>query len=233
MSIFEVVCLGMQGLIAYFCTNINNNNALFQEENNDIQVNDVVIGLNTDMNTGNEIEDLQGKKPSLEEKASFCSRLFFNWLSPMIKIGYSRPLEEYDIPILHTDNRAKDATDRFEHVWNEAYDKAMLEMNHNDKSLSSSISLARIIGKVCLYPYLKILPFNLLSIVCQFITPVLLQNLILFIGSDRPDSEGYFIICLIFVFNIVAVICVTYAQNQLYHLAFQIKASLIGMVCCP
>jgi hypothetical protein len=245
MSIFEVICLAVQVLIAYFFSEtfrirqldkpgeVKNVN---ESGNNSINMDTVAIGLKEIVGGQKEDNyDVQGKLKkdlSLEEKASLCSKLFFGWLSPMIKIGYTRPLELGDIPMLHTGNKAEHATNLVEHAWNKALSDASLAPNSDDDdvSLPKTVSLLRVIGQVCWYPYLKIVPVTILAVICQFVAPLLLQSLIRFIGSDRPDSEGYFYIGLIFVFNVFSIVCEAYATNQLTHLALKIKSGLIGMI---
>jgi hypothetical protein len=244
MSIFEVICLAVQVFIAYFFSDtfrIRELEKLGGLENadesgdNSVNMDTVVIGLKENAGVQEEDNnDVQGKlkkELSLEEKASLASKLFFSWLSPMIKIGYTRPLELDDIPILHTGNKAEDATNLLERAWNTSLsDASLAPSSDDDESLPKTISLARVIGKVCWYPYLKIVPVTLLAVICQFVAPLLLRSLIGFIGSDRPDSEGYFYIGLIFVFNLFSVLCEVYATNQMSHLAFKIKSGLIGMI---
>eukprot|EP00943_MAST-04B_sp_MAST-4B-sp1_P003980 g3980.t1 len=240
MSIFEVICLALQVLIAYFFTDTFRTRQLdekgkvkdlHESGNNGINMDTVVIGLKEVGGQEEDNNDVQGKlkkELSLEEKTSLSSKLFFSWLSPMIRIGYTRPLELEDIPMLHTGNKAENATNLLERAWNKALSDA--SNSDDDVSLPKTISLARVISQVCWYPYLKIVPITLLAVICQFVAPLLLQSLIRFIGSDRPDSEGYFYIGLIFVFNVFSVVCEVYANNQMSHLAFKIKSGLIGMI---
>ncbi len=42
-------------------------------------------------------EKIRLENPSPLKNASFFSRLFINWISPLLKIGYEKPLDESDL----------------------------------------------------------------------------------------------------------------------------------------
>ncbi|KAK9475722.1 P-loop containing nucleoside triphosphate hydrolase protein [Lipomyces japonicus] len=48
-----------------------------------------------------------------EIKANFVSKLYFNWMTPLMVTGYARPLEINDIPIIDDNRTAKIMTDKF------------------------------------------------------------------------------------------------------------------------
>ena len=57
------------------------------------------------------------KSPELE--ASLISRLTFYWLTPLINLGYERPLNSNDIYHLKDNYKAKYISDQFHIQWNE------------------------------------------------------------------------------------------------------------------
>ncbi|KAJ3196394.1 hypothetical protein HK101_009105 [Irineochytrium annulatum] len=51
--------------------------------------------------------------PSREVSASFFSRLYFSWVSPLVRLGYRRPLTEGDVPDLWEKDHATKAVETF------------------------------------------------------------------------------------------------------------------------
>ena len=57
--------------------------------------------------------------PNMLSNASFLSRLFFNWPTPLLKLGITRPLEEIDLPeILEVDSSTYNRN-YFDKLWAE------------------------------------------------------------------------------------------------------------------
>jgi hypothetical protein len=50
-------------------------------------------------------------------KASFLSRLTFAWMDPLLRLGYSKPLDFGDIPPLDADDAAEEASRKFLEKW--------------------------------------------------------------------------------------------------------------------
>ncbi|KAG6538857.1 ABC transporter C family member 8-like [Zingiber officinale] len=61
---------------------------------------------------------LSGQKSS--RKPGFFSLLSFSWLNPLLKLGYSKPLQLNDIPPLYPEDTAQQAYDRFFQAWSTA-----------------------------------------------------------------------------------------------------------------
>ena len=55
-----------------------------------------------------------GAAAAPEEAASALSRLTFTWLSPLMRLGYARPLEQSDLPVLASSNSAVSLARRFD-----------------------------------------------------------------------------------------------------------------------
>lgn len=68
-----------------------------------------------------------------ESTANWLSILFFGWLSPTLRIGYTRPLQADDLYDMPDNRRAEDHADRLEHSW-----AARLERNRNKPAESKS-----------------------------------------------------------------------------------------------
>lgn len=54
---------------------------------------------------------------SPEEKANLLSRLIFSWLSPLLRVGYKRPLTEKDLYPLSAQDETHRIGDELERAW--------------------------------------------------------------------------------------------------------------------
>ena len=54
-----------------------------------------------------------------ETNATCCSKLFFSWLNPLLKLGSSRPLLPEDIPQALAVDESNACHDRFDQLWQE------------------------------------------------------------------------------------------------------------------
>lgn len=59
----------------------------------------------------------QRKAPAAFGEAGFFSRLTFTWMDPLLRLGYSKPLDLSDIPPLDADDAAEAAQRTFLHEW--------------------------------------------------------------------------------------------------------------------
>ncbi|GJN35825.1 hypothetical protein PR202_gb24635 [Eleusine coracana subsp. coracana] len=57
------------------------------------------------------------QRPAAFGEASFLSRLIFTWMDPLLKLGYSRPLDSGDLPPLDADDAAAEASRKFMEKW--------------------------------------------------------------------------------------------------------------------
>lgn len=63
------------------------------------------------------------QNPSPEEKASFPSRLVYQWFDAMIWKGYKKPLEGKDLVDMNFDDKAKNVVPRFDKHWEKSLQK--------------------------------------------------------------------------------------------------------------
>lgn len=58
-------------------------------------------------------------------RAGFLSCLLFSWMNPLLKLGYSKPLNQTDIPILDPDDGALEACQKFLTEWSNSKTKTV------------------------------------------------------------------------------------------------------------
>ena len=63
------------------------------------------------------------QNPSPEEKASFPSRLVYQWFDAMIWKGYKKPLEGKDLCDMNFDDKARNVVPRFDKHWEKSLRK--------------------------------------------------------------------------------------------------------------
>ncbi|KAK3140524.1 hypothetical protein QOZ80_5AG0402140 [Eleusine coracana subsp. coracana] len=62
------------------------------------------------------LEDREQRPPAFGD-ASFLSRLIFTWMDPLLRLGYSKPLDFGDLPPLDADDAAAEASRKFMEKW--------------------------------------------------------------------------------------------------------------------
>ncbi|KAJ7333568.1 hypothetical protein OS493_017106 [Desmophyllum pertusum] len=126
------------------------------------------------LSQGKEIDEGTTKKPG------FLSHLMFSWLSPTMKLGYSRPLEETDVPLTAVGQEdTADLTLKLQTALN-------AEPPAEDQGRKKQLwrCLLRVIGPL---DYATFICTMLGDSVCRFVQPVLL-SLLLWNLSNNPEG---------------------------------------------
>ncbi|KAJ3384810.1 hypothetical protein HDU92_003409 [Lobulomyces angularis] len=106
--------------------------------------------------------DMTNRPLCLEENASLFSRAFFFWLTPMLRIGDRRPLEEADLWELSEIDRSKHVINRF----------------HESKKISNSIYIRLLYVQMCC---------GVITAVLSFAGPYFLNKIVSWI--EKPDDS--------------------------------------------
>ncbi|KAJ2428777.1 hypothetical protein GGF47_001162 [Coemansia sp. RSA 2524] len=129
-----------------------------------------------------ELADSGAKTP--EESANIFSRLTFSWMSPLLRLGRHKGIDESDLWPLPTKYSPVNVAETFELHWE-------AELGGH------SPSLLRALWKTTGVPYALAGLLKLVQDILQFTQPVLLSRLIGFVASyatssPQPVSWGYF-----------------------------------------
>ncbi|KAJ2186808.1 hypothetical protein EV181_003106, partial [Coemansia sp. RSA 532] len=129
-----------------------------------------------------ELADSGAKTP--EESANIFSRLTFSWMSPLLRLGRHKGIDESDLWPLPTKYSPVNVAETFELHWE-------AELGGH------SPSLLRALWKTTGLPYALAGLLKLVQDILQFTQPVLLSRLIGFVASyatssPQPVSWGYF-----------------------------------------
>ncbi|KAJ1932862.1 hypothetical protein EC988_009314, partial [Linderina pennispora] len=128
---------------------------------------------------------------SPEERANIFERLTFSWMTPLLELGYNKPLQLEDTWELMPEYQPDVVTDNFQRNW-----QAELQ--------SGQPSLFRATLRTYGVPYLLGGFYKLIKDLVSFLNPILLSRLIGFVGTyNTPQAEpvenGYFYALSMFI----------------------------------
>lgn len=206
---------------------------------------------------GNLIEDqLHPKSGNPEESASLWSTLTMGWVYPLVKIGFTRDLEESDVPNLSPQDQCRNVIPVIERAWKlEEYkcfpanalddetnhandDKKPLHrlkdstIDNKDSSSSDKDNLKKSLVKALFRAYgFKFIVFHTCRIVSSmhdFISPLLMAVLISHINNRANESpfNGIFIVVFMFAFYWIAHLFDNFTSFLITRLCTQIRTSL-------
>ncbi|KAK0751378.1 P-loop containing nucleoside triphosphate hydrolase protein [Schizothecium vesticola] len=168
-------------------------------------------------NAGDELGVPEATTPLPESTANWLSTLTFHWLSPVIRRGYTRPLQLDDLYAMPGNRLAEDHADRLERCW-----AASLETNR-DRAASSgrtrtpfwarrtsdATALALALNRVCFRWFWLGGLFKLAGDLSQILSPLLIRFLIHTLSDPSPQARragfGYAVgLFLLLVFSVTA-----------------------------
>ncbi|XP_042515081.1 ABC transporter C family member 2-like [Macadamia integrifolia] len=165
-----------------------------------------------------EYKELPGEEHICPERhANIFSRIFFGWMTPLMQLGYKRPITEEDVWKL-------DAWDRTETLYNK-FQRCWLEESKRPKPWLLRALHRSLGGRFWLGGFFKI--GNDIS---QFVGPVILNLLLQSMQSGDPAWIGY-----IYAFSIFAGVSLgvlfeaQYFQNVM-RVGFRLRSTLVAAV---
>ncbi|XP_065866716.1 ABC transporter C family member 8 isoform X2 [Euphorbia lathyris] len=139
-------------------------------------------------------EPLLGEKEANNQsklsRAGFFSKLIFSWINPLLKLGYSKPLNLEDIPSLVPEDEADVAYRKFAHTW------GSLKNRNNNRNLALEA-----VACVHFKENIFIAVLTLFRTLALVILPLLLYAFVNYSSLDQHNlSQGLCIVgCLILV----------------------------------
>ncbi|EWM27872.1 multidrug resistance-associated protein 1-like isoform 1 [Nannochloropsis gaditana] len=156
--------------------------------------------------------------PLPETEAGLFSLCSFSWLNPILSTGYKRPLTHEDLYQLHPKETADVICGRLEENWED-------EQLHRRKP-----SLARALRRSFGWTFFIAALYKFAYDSLLFVGPLLLKQLIIYLGSDDPVYVGFEYLGLLFV----AAVCSSISLHQYFHRCFRtgmrLKSAVIGLV---
>lgn len=156
------------------------------------------------------------------DRANIFSRLTFEWMSPMMKLGYETFLTEEDLPGLAKGDKTGDCRVAFEKYW--VRQKAT-------KKPSMVWALMRAFGST----YLVAMVFKIATDILAFSQPRLLRRLILFInsyneGEPEPFTGGVIIAFSFFFISLAQTACQHQHFQRTMTVGMQVKSALVSTI---
>jgi hypothetical protein len=156
-----------------------------------------------------------------ELTASWMSLITFQWLTPLLMLGWKRQVNDEDLcPLLQEDTMSH-CGKALLHAWNIELEKKRADPKRSPlfRSLYAMYWPDLLLGAV----------FKIVNDLVVFIGPMLLQQLIRFVekgGEDRSMVDGVFIALGMFLAKTTESI----ALNQYFHVGYRIGASVRSAV---
>ncbi|KAK9461507.1 P-loop containing nucleoside triphosphate hydrolase protein [Lipomyces oligophaga] len=157
------------------------------------------------------------------DQANIFSRLTFEWMTPMMKLGYETYLTDEDLPGLAKGDKTNDCRVQFEKYW-------------NNSKVSPKPSMVRSLMRAFGTTYLAGMGFKILTDILAFSQPQLLRRLILFINSytdsdfPEPFTAGVIIAVSMFLVSLLQ----TAFQHQHFQrtmtVGMQVKSALVSSI---
>lgn len=123
----------------------------------------------------------------------FGASVLFTWITPLMELGYQRPVQHEDLYQLDPDNRAHSVGQLFQEQW-------AAERQRNPQRPSFTWVLARTFGGQVLHAALLKLVHDSL----QFVGPLMIKDIIAFLKDPTaPLSQGLWYTLIVFVAGVI------------------------------
>ena len=171
-----------------------------------------------------------------EPRASLCSRIFFTWMTPLMKLGFRRPLDMSDLWELGPKEKVATIAKDFQKHWDQEVQKAKTKSKSNETTTKHVPSLLRALvqtfGRQFFFGGTCLKIFNDAS---QFVAPVIMKELITFVRSQQTDSpaplwHGYGLALAMYFFMLIGAACENQYFQNVMTVGMQIRGVLISKV---
>ncbi|KAJ4703002.1 ABC transporter C family member 2-like [Melia azedarach] len=158
-----------------------------------------------------------GEQVCPERRVSIFSKIYFGWMTPLMQLGYKKPITEKDVWKLDTWDETETLIEKFQRCWIEESQRSNPWLL---RALNNSLG-----GRFWLGGFFKIG-----SDLSQFVGPVLLNHLLQSMQQGDPDWIGYIYAFSIFLGVSFGVLCdAQYVQN-VWRVGFRLRSTLVAAV---
>ncbi|KAI4303732.1 hypothetical protein MLD38_039329 [Melastoma candidum] len=152
-----------------------------------------------------------------ERQVNIFSKIYFGWMTPLMKLGYKRPITEKDVWKLDTWDQTETLIERFHASWVEQTQKQKPSLL---RALNSSLGRRFWLGGV----------FKIGTDLSQFIGPMLLSQLLKSMQQGDPAWIGYIYAFSIFLGVSCGVLCeAQYLQNA-FRVGFRLRLTAVAAI---
>ncbi|XP_057833257.2 ABC transporter C family member 2 [Cryptomeria japonica] len=152
-----------------------------------------------------------------ERHVNFFSRIFFSWMTPLMREGYKRPVSDKDIWQLDTWDQTETLYNNFQRCWEEECKKPKPWLL---RALNSSLGARFWFGGM----------FKIGNDASQFVGPIVLALLLESMQRGDPAWIGYLYAAAIFLGVCVGVLSEAQYFQNVMRVGFRIRATLVAAV---
>ncbi|XVF45970.1 hypothetical protein PTKIN_Ptkin02bG0250500 [Pterospermum kingtungense] len=158
-----------------------------------------------------------GEQICPEKQAGIISRIFFEWVTPLMRQGYKRPITERDVWKLDTWDRTETLIKKFHGCWvKEAQRSKPCLLRALNNSLGGRFWFGGVI-KIGL-------------IISRFMGPILLNHLLQSIQQGDPAWIGYTYAFLMFIGVLCAVLFESQYVQNIWRVGFRLRSTLVAAI---
>ncbi|KAG0213036.1 hypothetical protein BGX33_003167 [Mortierella sp. NVP41] len=172
-------------------------------------------------------------KANQHDKANLFSRWTFHYMQSIVSLGYKQPLTIDDIQILPKNSETQHNYNQLNTHW-EAHKKAIQAANAKaDADHQKPHSLIRVIGKAFFWSFASMVVIQLTTSALQFLLPVLIQQIMVYIESDEgelPKERGIILALGMLTLSLIVSFLVNQFYKQEVELGLEIHNALVSMI---
>ncbi|KAG0273311.1 hypothetical protein BGZ95_010872 [Linnemannia exigua] len=170
---------------------------------------------------------------SQHDKANLFSQLTFHYMQSIISLGYKQPLTMDDINILPKEAETRHGFSQLNSQWEDRKKAVQAANLSNDAEHQQSPSLIRVIGRTFFKPLARMVSIQLTAASLQFLLPVLIQQIMIFIESENnelPKERGVILALGMLTVSITVFLLKNYVLKKESELGLEIRNALVSMI---
>jgi ABC-type multidrug transport system fused ATPase/permease subunit len=160
------------------------------------------------------------------DEASYLSRIFFSWLSPLIRLGAQKILEDSDVPNIPVSLCSSETMARVEASWSEELQKAA--------SLGSNPSLIFALFKAFWKPCILSVSYFLMFLIVTFIQPYCVTKILQYVNTGSVDAfgmhSGIAVAIILGCLSVIGTITFNNGFYQMQRFGLLIRSGLIASI---
>ncbi|PHH62144.1 hypothetical protein CDD81_7518 [Ophiocordyceps australis] len=168
-----------------------------------------------------------------ESTAGWLSYLTFSWLSPLLRTGYTRPLQANDLYAMPNHRLAEDHADRLERYWTAKFERNRSRAASSwrrpfwMKRASDTTILALALNSVCSGWFWLGGLFKLAADLSQIVSPLLIRFLI---ASLADSSQGFGYVVGLFFLLVASVTANVHGFYRSYTTGILLRGALMHLI---
>ncbi|KAI9198325.1 hypothetical protein LWI28_013908 [Acer negundo] len=152
-----------------------------------------------------------------ERHSSIFSRIYFGWITPLMQLGYRKPITEKDVWKLDTWDRTEILIEKFQRCWVKESQRPKPWLL---RALNNSLGRRFWLGGF----------FKIGYDLSQFVGPILLNHLLQSMQRGDPTWIGYIYAFSIFIGVAFGVLCEAQYIQNVWRVGFRLRSTLVAAI---